>query len=119
MNQPKTIIINLTSSISLDTVVTRVMNAPDEGKEHLGAFFVLIRIEEIATLVPWATTFAKFLEDTYYHSITLDPMMNIERALSITMRQGRNKLQQICREARNLNSESVHYCFGALKDNNL
>lgn len=119
MNQPKTIIVNLTSSISLDTVVARVMNAPDEGKEHLGTFFVLIRIEEIATLVPWATTFAKFLEDTYYHSIALDPMMNIERALSITMRQGRNKLQQICREARNLNSEAIHYCFGALKDNNL
>ncbi|KKU48318.1 hypothetical protein A3H10_05160 [Candidatus Uhrbacteria bacterium RIFCSPLOWO2_12_FULL_46_10] len=119
MNQRKTIVINLTSSISLDTVAARVTSAPDEGKKHLGTFFVLLRVEEIATLVPWATTFAKFLEDTYYHSITLDPMMNIERALSITMRQGRNKLQQICREARNLNSEAIHYCFGALKNNNL
>lgn len=119
MPSPNAIIVNLTSSISLDTAVVRVTTGYQKNKDHLGTFFVLVRVEEIATLVPWADGFASFLEETYYRSIEIDPLVTIERALSITRRHGRAKLQQIIRERRNLNPEATHYCFGAIKDNEL
>jgi len=119
MNQRHTIVINLTSSISLDTVTGRVADSLDEKKLTLGTFFILLHIEDISSLVPWATAFAKFLEEIYYQTITVDPMISVERALSIARQKARNKLQQLSREGQNFNPETVHYCFGALKGNGL
>ena len=70
-------------------------------------------------MLPLRNAFAKFLEETYYRSISIDPMMTVERALSITRRQGRIKLQQLSSESKKFNSASIHYCFGAIKDKNL
>lgn len=119
MNQRHAIVINLTSSISLDTVVGRVVDLLDEKKSALGSFFILLHVEDISSLVPWTAAFVKFLEETYYQTLDADPLISVERALSITRQKAKNKLQQLSREGQGLNLETVHYCFGALKSSEL
>jgi|GEM_PF-1414376 len=111
-------IIHLTSTTALDTVVGRIAGGTAAGSS-LGRFFMLIKINDIEALAPWAEPYIAFVEDTYYQTEIDEASISIERALTITKQRAKRKLQLLISEARTINFQSVSYCFGAISGHNL
>ncbi|PJE75466.1 hypothetical protein COV04_04660 [Candidatus Uhrbacteria bacterium CG10_big_fil_rev_8_21_14_0_10_48_11] len=104
--------IKVTSTSALDTVAGRFMTA--DNRDAGGSFFVLLKIDDIEALAPWADSFASFVVASF-EEVRQEANVTTEKALALTRQRITKKLRQLISETKTISSNDVHYCFGAIE----
>lgn len=119
MQQRSATTLFVSSSTTLDSVTAAIGDPEEDRRRRLGTFFVLVKVDEIATLLPWLRPFAQYLEQSFYQALESEPEISVDRALGIVRQRAKLKLQQVTAETRTITVDAVHYCFGTLKGKTL